>query len=64
MCAATHQAGEYWMTPMHRQVAKDNHKFHILLGLCFQTELELSSQDHAADPPDTAYASMIPCTAP
>jgi len=40
----------------------DSHRIFVNGG--FQTELELSSQDQAAEPPDTAYASIMPCTAP
>jgi hypothetical protein len=40
----------------------DSHRIFVNAG--FQTELELSSQDQAAEPPDTAYASIMPCTAP
>jgi len=36
----------------------------IFVNAGFQTELELSSQDQAAEPPETAYASIMPCTAP
>lgn len=36
----------------------------LLLRKIHQTEFELSPQENAADPPDSAYALMIPSTDP
>lgn len=44
--------------------SKDKKKASYVIITIYQTELELSAQVHAAEPPDTLYESMMPTMDP